>query len=161
MAKAENIVTSITVEIDVPAALVWEVLTDLPNYATWNSFCPGIESTLRIGDPVRMQVRVPGTDRTEPVHEYLVAFEPEQLLSWEQYPVPENKDAARRDQYIQALGPNRCSYFTTDIFLGVNADKIMAEHGAWVKEGFDNVARDLKRYAEALYTRRARIEPAQ
>lgn len=153
--------TSITVEIDAPAALVWEVLTDLPNYAAWNSFCPGIESTLRIGDPVLMQVRVPGTDQTVPVNEYLVAFEPEQLLSWEQYPVPENKDAARRDQYIQALGPDRCSYFTTDIFLGLNADKIMAEHGAWVKQGFDAVARDLKRRAEALHAQRVEIQPNQ
>lgn len=155
MAKAENIVTSITVEIDAPTRVVWEVLTDLDNYHLWNSFCPSIKCNLNIGDPVRMQVRIPGTDDTIPVNEYLVAFEPEQLLSWEQRAVPENKDAARRDQYIEAIDANRSRYFTTDVFLGVNADTIMREHGAWVKTGFDQIALDLKQRAEALHASRA------
>lgn len=155
MAKAENIVTSITVEIDAPARVVWEVLTDLDNYHVWNSFCPSIQCGLQIGDEVHMQVRVPDSDETVPVFEYLVACDPEQLLSWEQRPVPENMDAARRDQYIKAIDANRCSYFTTDIFLGLNQDTIMREHGAWVKKGFDQVARDLKRHAEQLHASRA------
>lgn len=155
MAKAENIVTSITVEIDAPARVVWGVLTDLDNYHEWNSFCPIIQCDLKIGDPVRMQVRAPGTEQTFPVFEYLVACDPEQLLSWEQRPVPDNMDAARRDQYIKAIDANRCSYFTTDIFLGLNQDTIMREHGAWVKIAFDQVARDLKRRAEELHSSRA------
>ncbi|VVP72198.1 hypothetical protein PS918_01366 [Pseudomonas fluorescens] len=155
MAKAENIVTSITVEIDAPARVVWEVLTDLGKYREWNSFCPDIQCGLQIGDPVHMQVLTPDTGETVPVFEYLVACDPEQLLSWEQRPVPENMDAARRDQYIKAIDANRCRYFTTDIFLGLNQDTIMREHGAWVKIGFDQMARDLKRRAEALHASRA------
>jgi uncharacterized protein YndB with AHSA1/START domain len=38
MTKAANLVTSITVDIDAPASVVWEVLTDFPRYAQWNSF---------------------------------------------------------------------------------------------------------------------------
>jgi hypothetical protein len=91
-----------------------------------------------------MKTRHPLTGEVWPVNEYLVAFEPEQLLSWEQRPVPENKDAARRDQYIEAIDANRCTYFTTDQFLGLNADTIMREHGAWQKVAFDQVAVDVK-----------------
>jgi hypothetical protein len=101
-----------------------------------------------------MQVLSPETGETVPVFEYLVACDPEQLLSWEQRPVPENMDAARRDQYIKAIDANRCRYFTTDIFLGLNQDTIMREHGAWVKTGFDQMALDLKRRAEALHASR-------
>ena len=154
MAKAENLVTSIRVEIDAPASLVWEVLTDYGRYAEWNTFCPGIETTGELGDLVRMQVRIPGTDQIIPVNEYLVACERERLLSWEQRPTDGNKDAARRDQYVEAVGPQRSRYFTTDLFLGLNADTIMREHGAWVKQGFDQVARDLKARAEALQAQR-------
>jgi uncharacterized protein YndB with AHSA1/START domain len=155
MAKAENIVTSIKVEIDAPARVVWEVLTDLDNYNQWNSFCPGIRCGLQIGDQVQMQVRIPGTTDTIEVNEYLVACDREQLLSWEQRAAPENMDAARRDQYIEAINADRCSYFTTDIFLGINADTIMREHGAWVKKGFDQIALDLKKRAEELHASRA------
>ena len=154
MARAENIVTSHTVEIDAPARVVWEVLIDLDNYHQWNSFCPSIQCSLQIGDPVHMQVLTPDTGETVPVFEYLVACDPEQLLSWEQRPVPENMDAARRDQYITAIDTNRCRYFTTDIFLGLNQDTIMREHGAWVKTGFDQMALDLKRRAEELHASR-------
>jgi uncharacterized protein YndB with AHSA1/START domain len=154
MTKAENLVTSIQVEIDAPASLVWEVLTDFERYALWNSFCPGLKTTGKLGDLVHMQVRIPGTDQVIPVNEYLVAYEPERLLSWEQRPTDENKDAARRDQYIEAVGPDRSRYFTTDLFIGLNAETIMREHGAWVKAGFDQVARDVKARAEALQAQR-------
>lgn len=151
MSKAQNIVTSVTVEINAPASVVWDVLIDLPRYGEWNSFCVAAESTLKVGDPINMQVNVTGTDMVVPVKEFIATVEPEQLLSWEQRATPENKDAARRDQYIEAVDAERSRYFTTDIFFGINADKIMAEHGAWVKQGFDNCARDVKRRAEALY----------
>lgn len=154
MAKAENLVTSIKVDINAPASLVWEVLTDFARYAEWNTFCPGLKTTGRLGDVVHMQVRIPGTDQIIHVNEYLVAYEPERLLSWEQRPTDDNKDAARRDQYIEAAGEDRSRYFTTDLFLGLNADTIMREHGAWVKQGFDQVARDVKQRAEALYAAR-------
>ena len=59
MTKAQNIVTSITVEIEAPASVVWKVLTDLDRYSEWNTFCPGIKSTLKLGDPVTMTVKIP------------------------------------------------------------------------------------------------------
>lgn len=154
MAKAENIVTSVKVVINAPAELVWDVLTDFARYGEWNRFCPGFETTGKLGDPVYMQVRMPGAEDTFLVTEYLIAWEPCRLLSWEQRPTESNKDAARRDQYIEAIDSERCTYFTTDIFLGVNADTIMREHGAWVKTGFDQIAHDLKKQAEALYQAR-------
>lgn len=154
MAKAENIVTSIKVEINAPAQLVWDILTDFERYGDWNRFCPGFETTGRLGDPVYMQVRMPGAEDTFLVTEYLIAWEPCRLLSWEQRPTETNKDAARRDQYIEAIDDQRCTYFTTDIFLGINADTIMREHGAWVKEGFDQIALDLKKHAEAVWAAR-------
>mgnify|MGYP003619492381 FL=1 len=155
MTKSANLVTSIKVEINAPASLVWEVLTDLENYPHWNSFCFSARCGMQINDLVEMLTRHPDTGETWPVNEYLVACEPELLLSWEQRPVPENKDAARRDQYVEAIDANRCTYFTTDQFLGINADTIMAEHGAWVKKAFDQVARDLKKRAEALQAERS------
>lgn len=83
MTKPSNLVTSITVDIDAPASVVWEVLTDFPRYGEWNTFCVGFETTGRIGDFVHMQVRIPGTQTVIPVNEILVAYEPERLLSWE------------------------------------------------------------------------------
>jgi hypothetical protein len=152
MSKAENIVTSIKVEIDAPASVVWDVLVDLPRYHEWNPFTAKVESTLKVGDPVQLYIPDPAAPG-EFIHveEYMVAVEPCQLLSWEQRASATSKDAARRDQYIEALGPERSAYFTTDIFLGVNEDSIMKNFGAWVQQGFDALALGVKRQAESVY----------
>ncbi|MFS2212975.1 SRPBCC domain-containing protein [Telluria sp. Tellsp104] len=155
MSKAENIVTSIKVEIDAPASVVWDVLVDLPRYPEWNPFTAKVESTLKVGDEIHLYIPAPGAPG-EFIHvvEYMAAVEPCQLLSWEQRPGAGSKDAARRDQYIEALGPERSAYFTTDIFLGLNADSIMKNFGAWVQQGFDALALCLKTRAERVYAER-------
>ena len=154
MQEDRHRVASIRVEIEAPASLVWEVLVDLPRYGEWNRFNPRIESTLRLDDPVQMDCCVPGTDRTLDIRETLCAIEPGRRLAWEQRPTPENADAGRREQFVEPLGALRCAYWHTDTFLGPNAAKIMAEHGDWVKRGFDGMALDLKRRAESLWAAR-------
>lgn len=151
MAKPQNIVTSITVDIDAPASVVWDVLTDLDRYPEWNPFTVKVESTLQLGEPVNLHVPLPGSGDILVYVEHLVAFEPEQLLSWEKRATPDDKQAARRDQYIEKVDDTHCRYFNTDIFLGLYQDTIMEQSGAWVKQSFDEVARAVKKRAEELY----------
>jgi hypothetical protein len=53
----ETIVRS-EIEIDAPADLVFRILTDLPGYTRWNPFTPRAVSTLEIGAPIDMRVRL-------------------------------------------------------------------------------------------------------
>ncbi len=148
-------VRSDTVTIDAPASVVWEVLTDLPRYGAWNPFCYAVTSTLEMGAPVEMQLNnytMPG--ETYPNVEYVCAKVPERLLSWE---LPDSEAMpypARRDQVIEALGPARCTYYSTDAFFGPNARHVMFFCGAWIKRAFDDTARALKARAEALHRER-------
>jgi hypothetical protein len=147
----DNVVHSITIEIDAPASAVWEVLIDLPRYGEWNPFCVKAESTLEMGAPVYMQLKSFWSDELSPNVEHICAFEPEKLLSWElkyneAWPYP-----ARRDQVITALGPDRCSYYSTDAFYGEVGTHVMRFCGGWVKVAFDNTARALKARAEEIY----------
>ena len=151
-AQEMQTVRSITVDIDAPASVVWQVLTDLPNYNDWNPHCVRIESTLRPGDPVRMKLvnyANPGT--LIPIVEYLCAFEPERLLSWEAPWLAEWPYPARRDQVIEPLGEDRCRYYSTDAFLGETGIHVMRFAGDWVKRAFDDAARALKVRAEAIH----------
>ncbi len=151
----DAIVRSERVEIDAPAAIVWEILTDLPHYGEWNPFCIAAESTLAMGAPVAMTLKSyiePGA--TFPNCEYVCAFEPERLLSWElpydeAWPYP-----ARRDQLIEPLGESACAYHSTDAFLGPHGIHVMRFAGPWVKRAFDETAHALKARAEALYRNR-------
>jgi hypothetical protein len=146
------VVVSERVEIDAPASVVWEILTDLPRYKEWNPFCVEAESTLEMGAPVTMKLRSyidPG-EVYFPNCEYVCAFEPERLLSWQLPHVDEWPYPARRDQIIETLGPNRCAYHSTDAFLGPNGIHVMRFAGSWVKRAFDDTAYALKARAEAF-----------
>ncbi|MEB3902314.1 SRPBCC domain-containing protein [Pseudomonas putida] len=152
MTTDKNLVRSVTVDIAAPAELVWSILVDLPNYPQWNPYTVKVESTLRLGEPVNLFLPNPAAPG-ELLHvvEYLVDFEPHRLLAWEMRSSASDPDAARREQLIERTGPNSCRYHTTDQFLGPTADAVMANHGAWVKQGFDAVALAVKARAESLH----------
>ena len=148
-------VISETVTINAPSSVVWEVLTDMPGYADWNPFCIGAKSTLEMGAPIEMTLAnytMPG--ETYPNVEYVCAKVPERLLSWELPDHPEMPYPARRDQVIQSLGPDSCSYYSTDAFFGPNAQHVMFFCAPWIKRAFDDTANALKIRAEEIYNKR-------
>lgn len=148
----EAIVVSETVDINAPASVVWDILIDLPQYPDWNPFCVECESTLEMGAAVKMKLKSyvnAGPEFFENT-EFVCAYEVEKLLSWnlphyDGWPYP-----ARRDQFIEATGPNSCRYYSTDQFLGPNGIHVMRFAGPWVKQAFDDTAYALKARAEAM-----------
>lgn len=151
-----TLVRSITVEIEAPASVVWQVLTDLDNYSHWNPFCVSARSTLEMGAPIEMMlVDYSGNTERFPNTEYVCAIVPERLLSWELRPTEVSAQAARRDQIVEHVAENRCLYYSTDAFLGEAAQEIMDESGVWVKRAFDETAQALKKRSETLYADRS------
>ena len=146
-----NVVRSELVEIDAPASVVWEILTDLPRYGEWNPFCVKAVSTLEIGAPIEMTLTNFWNDDLAVNTEYVCAVEPETLLSWQLQHTPEWPYAARRDQIVNALGPDRCSYRSVNAFYGETGVHVMRFCGPWVKVWFDRTAQALKARAEATY----------
>jgi hypothetical protein len=151
-----TLVRSETVEISAPACVVWNILTDLENYGSWNPFCISAKSTLEIGAAVEMLLAdYSGAGGTFANTEYVCAFVPERLLSWELRATQESPNAARRDQIIEHVDDQHCRYYSTDAFLGTNAALMMAAVGHWVKRAFDDTAIALKRHSESIYALRS------
>ncbi len=149
----DALVVSKKVDINAPASIVWDILTDMEKYPEWNPFCVECESTLEMGAPVKMKLKSyvnAGPEFFENT-EFVCAFDVEKLLSWELphydgWPYP-----ARRDQIIEATGENSCRYHSTDAFLGPNGIHVMRFAGPWVKQAFDDTADALKARAEAMF----------
>ena len=149
------LVVSDKIDINAPASLVWEILTDLENYNAWNPFCIRADSTLEMGAPVFMQLvsyTMPG--QLQPNVEYVCEIIENRLLSWcarwiKEFPYP-----ARRDQIIEATGPNSCSYVSSDAFLGEHGWHVMIFCGPWVTRAFNDTARALKQRSEMLFAER-------
>ncbi|GAB3103855.1 SRPBCC domain-containing protein [Pseudomaricurvus hydrocarbonicus] len=148
---AKDIVTSISVDIDAPASLVWQVLTDLERYGDWNPYTVRVESSMQLHEKVDLYLPKPdGSGELMMQREYLLCWEPQKRLSWGMKWLHPWLLGARRDQYLETLPDGKTRYYTTDRFSGLFTKAVMKNHGAWIKQGFDDVARQLKARAEAL-----------
>lgn len=146
------LVVSDPIAIDAPAQVVWDILTDLPNYNAWNPFCIRAESTLEMDAPVFMQLNsytMPG--QLQPNVEYVCEVEEPRLLSWGAKWIDEFPYPARRDQIIEETGPESCIYTSSDAFLGEHGWHVMTFCGPWVTRAFNDTARALKAHAEAKH----------
>jgi polyketide cyclase/dehydrase/lipid transport protein len=149
-----HVVTSVTVKIEAPAAFAWDVLVDYPSYPQWNPYTVAVETTLEIGD--RIDLTLPavdgpsdGTGGTFINREFIRVVDPPHHL---RYDTGEEIPGVFgvRDQWITELGPDRCTYHTTDTLSGTYADLVMETTGDWIKAGFDSVANALKARTEGL-----------
>ena len=147
-----HLIESVQVEIDAPAAFVWEVLVDYAGYPRWNPYTVAVRTTLEVGDPIDLTLPRPdGGDGTFVSREYIRVVVPPRLLRYDTGDTFPGLTGTR-DQWITELGPDRCRYHTLETFTGKYADAIMTTQGAWVKAGFDAVAHALREHATALYT---------
>lgn len=137
------------IEIDAPAEFVWEVLMDTASYREWNPFTPEADTTFEIGAPARLRVRMwPGHFR---ITETVCAVDKPRLLAWSRPFGFRRLLFALREQHIEALGENRCSYHNIDDLSGLLAPLVRLTHGAYMRRGFTDTGLALKKHAENQY----------
>jgi hypothetical protein len=147
-----------TVDIDAEPAAVWAILVDLGKYGEWNTFCFQIESSLQVGTPVLLHVRM-GKRMRYVQKDFVRVVEPGSRICWDMKFGWGIMHAARW-QTIEPLGNGRCRYRTWERFNGFLAPIIGAVFGGDVQRGFDRMANDLKQRAESLALPSA-VPPAQ
>ena len=69
-----------TVDIQAPAAAVWQIVTDTGHYDEWNPFMPRLSGRLALGERWTLSVR-PGT-RTMTFRPTVLAFDDGALIRW-------------------------------------------------------------------------------
>jgi uncharacterized protein YndB with AHSA1/START domain len=147
---APFVIRSVTVEIDAPAAFVWDVLVDYPRYPEWNPYTIAVETSLALDDRIGLTLNNPdGSEGTFVNREFIRIVDPPHHLRYDTGDEMEGIFAVR-DQWINELRPDRCAYCTTDTLSGDHAALVMELNGEWVRAGFDSVAYALKARAEEL-----------
>jgi hypothetical protein len=70
-----------TVDIDAPAARVWEVLVDLPAYREWNPFIVEAEGAVAVGSTLALRMALPEREPMT-INPRLLVVEPQRELRW-------------------------------------------------------------------------------
>lgn len=147
---AKQTIYSDKVTINAPAEFVWDILVDLKKYPEWNPFTVKVESTLKIGDPVYLHVRL-GNKKQRVQTEQIRAVTRPYKLAWGMKMGYEFLLTARRDQLIEPAGDETCTYVSSDAFNGWLTSMVVKNFGKDIEEGFNAVAYALKERAEIMW----------
>lgn len=140
-----------TIEIDAPAAVVWQVVRDLPRYREWNPFCVECSSTLQPGDAIDMKVKLLGKPQAQ--REWMKSYEEGRGFSYSMKPVPLGALSSLRSHEIQALGPARTRYRSYFRLQGWLKPLVLGLFGAKLQAGFAGMTEALGSRAETLWRR--------
>ena len=135
------------VSIQAPREQVWSILVDTARYGEWNPFTYRVDTSLLIGDPVDLYVRMPIRGDRVQVERVTVVQQPERL-AWGMKMGFNWLLQAERQQVLTATGPDSCQYQTWDAFSGLLTPLVIKLFGADIQNGFNGVARALKKRAE-------------
>lgn len=136
------------VEIDAAPERVFDILVDLAAYPEWNPFTPRVESSLELGAPVHLHVRLRGKKLSHRV-EYVSALERPSRLCWGASIGARFLLRAERCQTLEPLADGRTRYVNEDVLSGPLAPLAMWSFGGAMQRGFDDVALALKKRAES------------
>jgi hypothetical protein len=135
------------IDIDAPMVRVRQILGDLSTYSEWNPFTPRVESTLRVGDPIHLHVRLL-SDRLSHRVEYVTAIEPDRLC-WQMKMGSELLLHAERCQTLTDCEGGGVHYVSEDRFRGLLTPLVMLLFGRAMQRGFEDCASGLKKRAES------------
>lgn len=142
------------VEIDAPMALVWDVLTDLPNYGAWNPFVVAVTGAERPrpGQFLRLHVDIPGArsrvSRNRVVEVCAPGYGRTARLGWAFAGALRHGGfvLGYRQQILEALPNGRTRYSTHEELRGWLVG-FMPKAG--LREGFRQTGEALREYCEA------------
>lgn len=134
-------------DIDAPIDRVWRILTQLDAYADWNPFTPRVESSLAIGDPVHLHVRLVGERLMHRVE--TVTRNAPYTLGWDMKMGAPFLLYAERVQVLTPIDEHRTHYRTEDCFTGWLRPLVLGLFGTAMERGFRDCALGLKKAAEA------------
>ncbi|WP_435334386.1 SRPBCC family protein [Haloarchaeobius sp. TZWWS8] len=135
------------IEIDAPVEAVWRVLTDLPNYATWNPFIPEASGTVAPGE--RLHVRIqPEGGRGMSFSPAVLAADENRLLQWRgRLLVPGLFDGTHSFE-LEPLDDGGTRLVQSEEFSGLLVPVLLDD--SRIRDGFKSMNRALKERAEAL-----------
>lgn len=137
-------------DIEAPSELVWSILMDLPQYPQWNPYTIAMRSTLRVGDPMIMTVKMNDLITIDPQTEHIRVLEPGHKVCWGIQTDTPALNSGERCQWLEPLPAGGTRYVTEDLIEGTLNPLVQGLFGSDVQRGFEAVARALKTRAEAL-----------
>jgi hypothetical protein len=137
-------------EINAPTDVVWEVITDLPRYGEWNPFVVSCRSTLAVGDPIDMRVKI-FSWFAQPQRETIQDHFPGQRLCYGLDGGRLRAVISRRCHELESLDSGRTRYRSRFALSGWMGPVTRVLLGALLRRGFHSMTAGIRNRAEQLW----------
>ncbi|WP_269714389.1 SRPBCC domain-containing protein [Caulobacter sp. NIBR2454] len=133
--------------VQAPAEVIWDLLADLPGWASWNPLYPGAEGAIRIGAPLIL-IDADG-DRMETTVQDWVPYEQLHLRR------SGMRGLVRSIRYfeIEKMSETGCLFSNGELYAGLASFRIKKQR-ATIKAGFEAMGEALRQKAEAIWRER-------
>ncbi len=138
--------------IQAPAAVIWEIVQDLPRWHEWNPTYTRAAGQIRIGEALSLTLELPGEPPQE-IAPRVLDWVPNEQLHWE---LRMMGGLIRTLRYIEieARGEASSVVDNGEIFRGLMGPSLGKRMGRVVRRGFRAMNEALKVRAEAEWARR-------
>jgi len=143
-----------TLEIDAPADVVWNVITDFARYGEWNPFVVKCESTLKPGDPIDLRVKLMAV--AQPQREWINEHVPGKRFGYSMKPMPAGALSSKRTHDVVAVGEGRSRYVSHFELNGWLTPVVTGLLGGRLQAGFAGMTEGIQKRAEQLWAQRRR-----
>lgn len=141
-----------TLEINAPAEVVWEVITDFPRYGEWNPFILKCESTLKPGDPIDLRVKLMAV--AQPQREWINEHTPGKRFGYSMKPMPLGALSSKRTHEVESVAGGRSLYHSHFELNGWLMPVVRGLLGARLQKGFAGMTVGIQSRAEQLWKQR-------
>lgn len=144
-----HVLHSSEARIDASSEEVWAVIMDLDKYPEWNPYTIKMTSTLEVGDPMVMKVKMNDLvtlDQTE----HIRVLEPGHKVCWGINTDTPEFNSGERCQWLEPLPGGGTLWRNEDLIQGSANPLVSSLFGSDVQNGFDAVGVALKKRVESL-----------
>lgn len=135
--------------VKAPAHVVWEILSDLPNWREWNPLYPEARGVIGFGELLTLTVAFPGRGRRT-IRPRILDWAPNEAIHWKQGALLGLVDSTRYLE-IEAMSDTGCIFSNGQLFDGLLGPR----YGRWnrrtLRAGFTALGEALRDRAEARW----------
>ncbi len=143
-----------SIQIQAPAAIVWNSLIDFEQYPEWNPFIRQIKGEAVQGQNLQISIQIPGQKPSEFKPEVIKCV-PAQELRWLGKLFFKGLFDGEHYFQLKVIGPNKVEFIHGENFSGLLSSPLMALIGKSTKEGFEAMNKALKAEAESKFQNHA------
>jgi len=137
-------------EISATKEEVWEVITDTSSYPQWNKFVVACESTLEVGTPIVMKVRVlPSFPMKQ--KETVFAHHPGKLLEYG-INIPLGLLSSSRKHVLTTIDATHTRYESIFVLKGLLAPIVKLLLGKNLQRGFSDMTNGIVERAQDIHS---------